>query len=47
MDRHLMIKELAELVGASEDTVIGWELRGVKPMGSQVERVREVLGIMA
>ncbi len=31
MDRRLMIKELAALVGVSEDTVINWEKRGVKP----------------
>jgi DNA-binding transcriptional regulator YiaG len=45
MDRALMIKELAALVGVSEDTVINWELRGVKPTGSRLERVREALGI--
>ena len=38
-----MIKELAALVGVSEDTVINWELRGVKPTGNRLERVREVL----
>ena len=43
MDRHLMIKELAALVGVSEDTVINWEKRGVQPAGSRLEKVREVL----
>jgi DNA-binding transcriptional regulator YiaG len=40
-----MIKELAALVGVSEDTVINWELRSVKPTGNRLERVREALGI--
>ena len=31
MDNGLEIKELAELVGVTEDTVINWEIRGVKP----------------
>lgn len=31
MDRELMIKDLAALIGTTEDTVINWELRGVKP----------------
>ena len=45
MDRRLMVKELAELVGVTEDTIINWEQRGVKPTGNRVERVKEVLGI--
>ena len=45
MDRRLMIKELAALVGVSEDTVINWELKGVKPKSEQFKRMREVLGI--
>ena len=31
MDRSMMIKELAALIGVSPDTIINWELRGVKP----------------
>ena len=31
MDRELMIKDLAALIGTTEDTVINWELRDVKP----------------
>ena len=27
-----MIKDLAALISTTEDTVINWELRGVKPM---------------
>ena len=31
MDRELMIKDLAAMIGTTEDTVINWELRDVKP----------------
>jgi transcriptional regulator with XRE-family HTH domain len=45
MDRRLMIKEFAALVGVSPDTIINWELRGVQPMFRRLERVKQVLGI--
>ena len=31
MDRELMIKDLAMLLGTTEDTIINWELRDIKP----------------
>ena len=31
MDAGLKIKELAALVGVTEDTVINWEIRGMRP----------------
>lgn len=31
MDEGLTIKELAALIGVTEDTVINWELRGMRP----------------
>jgi DNA-binding transcriptional regulator YiaG len=43
MDRGLLIKELAALVGVNADTVINWELRGVKPMGKSLRRLQEAL----
>jgi DNA-binding transcriptional regulator YiaG len=43
MDRRLMIKELAALVGVSPDTIINWELRDVKPFGMRLKKVKEVL----
>ncbi|MBI3996652.1 MAG: MerR family DNA-binding transcriptional regulator [Candidatus Omnitrophica bacterium] len=43
MDRRLMIKELAELVGVSPDTIINWELRGVKPTDRNLEKTRALL----
>jgi len=43
MDRSMMIKELAALVGVSPDTIINWELRGVKPTAQRLSRVKEIL----
>jgi DNA-binding transcriptional regulator YiaG len=40
MDRGLMIKELADIIGVTEDTVINWEVRGRKPHGESFERVK-------
>jgi DNA-binding transcriptional regulator YiaG len=33
MDAGLQVKELAALVGVTADTVINWEIRGMKPRG--------------
>ena len=43
MDKGLLIRELAEFVGVSPDTVINWELRGVKPTAQRLSRVKGVL----
>jgi DNA-binding transcriptional regulator YiaG len=43
MDKGLLIRELAQLIGVSEDTVINWEVRGIKPEGQSMERVREFI----
>ncbi len=32
MDAGLLIKDLANLVGVTEDTAINWEIRGMKPL---------------
>lgn len=45
MDRAMMIKELAAFIGTTEDTVINWELRGVKPtLKYHRQRLVEFLG---
>ena len=31
MDAGFLIKDLADLVGVTEDTVINWEIRGMRP----------------
>jgi DNA-binding XRE family transcriptional regulator len=43
MDKGLLIRELAALVGVTADTVLNWELRGVKPMGTRLKRLQEAL----
>ncbi len=45
MDKGLMIKEVAELVGVTEDTVINWEIRARKPRKRSLEKLKELLGI--
>ena len=43
MDRGLLIRELAEQIGVTEDTVINWEVRGRKPVGNNIRKVRDFL----
>lgn len=45
MDNGLLIRELAAQLGVTEDTVINWEVRGIKPMGKNLEMVREFIKI--
>ena len=37
-----MIKELAALVGVTEDTVINWETRGMRPLRKTVREKVEL-----
>ncbi len=43
MDKGLMIKELAEQIGVTEDTVINWEIRGMMPQGKSLAKVGEFI----
>jgi len=44
MDAGLQIKELAEMLGVTIETVINWELRGTNPRGREIrERIRKLL----
>ncbi len=43
MDKGLMIKELAAQIGVTEDTVINWEIRSIKPVGRNLERIKTFL----
>jgi DNA-binding transcriptional regulator YiaG len=38
MDAELKIKEPAELIGVTEDTVINWELREMRPWGRDIRK---------
>lgn len=40
MDKGLLIRELATQLGVTEDTIINWEVRDIKPAGRNLERVR-------
>ena len=39
MDCGLQIKELAKILGVTEDTLINWEKRGVLPASKNLERL--------
>lgn len=43
MDKRLEIKELAAIIGVAPDTVINWEIRGVKPRKKVYKRLRKNL----
>ena len=38
MDAGLQIREFAEIIGVTQDTVINWELRGMKPLRNKVKK---------
>jgi len=40
MDAGLQIKQLAEQLGVSQDSVINWEIRGMRPARGNVEKLR-------
>jgi len=43
MDRGLLIRELASELRVTDDTVINWEVRGIKPVGRNSGIVQEFL----
>ena len=45
MDRGLLIRELASQLGVTEDTVINWEVRDIKPREDDIERIKDFIGI--
>lgn len=38
-----MVKELAPQIGVTEDIVIKWEIRNVKPEGKNLQRIKAFL----
>ena len=42
MDKGMQIKELAEMLEVTEDTVINWELRGRKPRGKNLKKIKDL-----
>ena len=43
IDGGLMIKDLAKMLGVTQDTVINWELRGISPSSQNLKSVENVL----
>lgn len=43
MDKGLTLKETAALFGVTDTAVINWEVRGIMPVGRNMEKVREFL----
>ena len=44
MSKGLMVRELAAILEVTEDTVINWELRGIRPRRKSIENLRKVIG---
>ena len=42
MDAGLIIKDLAKMLGVTQDTVINWELRGISPSSQNLKSVEIV-----
>jgi len=45
MDKGLQIKELAQALNVSPDSVINWELRDIKPRYRHIAMLKRILGI--
>ena len=45
MDKGLEIKELADIIGVTEDTVINWEIRGMLPRKRYLEAIKSFLEV--
>lgn len=43
MEKGLLIRELAEQLRVTEDTVINWEVRGVRPCGKHLEKIMDYI----
>jgi len=43
MDEGLLVRELAELIEVTEDTVINWELRGRRPRDEGLKKIKAFL----
>jgi len=44
MEKGLLIRELAAMLGVTKDTVINWEVRGMRPRSkSQVSALKEII----
>jgi transcriptional regulator with XRE-family HTH domain len=46
MDNHLLQKDVAEILGVCEDTIVGWEMRGTEPSIGQMPGIIKVIGYL-
>jgi len=44
-DRGLLIKDLAQRISVSSDSIVNWELRDVKPAKRKLAKLKEVLQV--
>ena len=42
MDAGLQIKELSSLTGVTRDKVVNWEIRGIPPSKSNLDRTKAI-----
>ena len=47
MEKGVLLRELAERSGVTEDTVINWELRGVRPNRDNSKKLTEYFDILS
>lgn len=47
MDKGLEIKEFAEIIGVTPDSVINWEIRGVKPRRKTYKKLVKFISVEA
>lgn len=45
MDSGLSIKQLAHIIGISEDTIINWEIRNIKPLKSNLSKLHSIFSL--
>jgi len=43
IDKGFKIKALAKIIGVTPDSVINWEIRGIKPRNKVYKRLKEIL----
>lgn len=46
IDQGLLVKDLAQILSVTDDTITGWENRGVLPGGGNLIKVNAFLGVL-
>jgi len=45
LDKNLQIKDIAKAIGVTDDSIINWERRGIRPRKDLLERLMGFYGI--